>query len=556
MEIYQPTHYWNIAKDIILEIEQELKTEDKYYIDKQLAYKYIKFASLIKLTSGELAGVNFQFMDWQLRAIINIFGVKHKHGDLKDTRRYQRVLFTMSKKGGKTEFSALLTLLLFFLDDEKGKEIYSIASELQQAKILHKAFLTMIRQVPELEEMVKSTIQPPRISKMDGAFVDEYMALSSTADSKDGLKPSAVFCDETHTYPDSSLYQIMVDGMAMRRNPLEIHMTTAGYSKESFYYTKIYTYAKQVKQGIIKDDRFYAVIFEPDEEDFKDENWWKKEEVWVKCNPGYPRSPTRSYMEGKVVQAEQSEEALVAFKVKHLNTFVDKADTWIKHSTWTQNQSPINEDDLQGKLCYGGLDLASTTDIAALALIFPKEDGGYDIVTRFWIPKDNMRERVRRDRVPYLDWAKAGLITTTDGNIIDYDFVQRDIEELCAKFNIKSIAYDRWNASSLVTNITNNDTAEMIPFGQGFASLSAPTKQIEVLSIQGKLNHGDNPVLNWMCSNVVLKRDPADNIKIDKSKSIEKVDGMVALAMALGIALIDRKEEDNNVYEHRGMRSL
>ena len=145
----------------------------------------------------------------------------------------------MAKKGGKTEFSALLTVLLFFLDDEKGKEIYSIASELEQAKILWKSFVTMIRQEPELEQIVKTTVQPPRVSRLNGAFVDEYIALSSTADSKDGLKPSTVLCDETHTYRDSSLYQIMVDGMAMRKSPLEIHMTTAGYEKTSFYYTKI-----------------------------------------------------------------------------------------------------------------------------------------------------------------------------------------------------------------------------------------------------------------------------------------------------------------------------
>jgi phage terminase large subunit-like protein len=557
VNINPPSYYWELSKEIILEIEAELDKEKKYYIDKQLAIKYVKFASLIKLTSGDLAGFNFQFMKWQLEAIINIFAVKYRDGDLKDTRRYQRVLFSMAKKGGKTEFTALLTILLFFLDDEKGKEIYSIASELEQAKILHKSFITMIRQESELEDMIKATIQPPRVSRLNGAFVDEYMALSNTSDSKDGLKPSTVLCDETHTYRDSSLYQIMVDGMAMRKSPLEIHMTTAGYDKTSFYYTKIYQHAKKVKQGIIKDERFYVVLFEPDEEDFEHEDWWKKEEVWRKSNPNYPVSPTKSYMQGKVVQAEQSEEALVAFKVKHLNTFVDKADIWIKHSVWTSNQTPINEDDLIGRTCYGGLDLSSSIDITAIGYIFPKDDGGYDFIVRLFIPKDNMRERVRRDKVPYFDWVKNGIMQVTDGNVIDYAFIQKQIEQDAEKFNIKMMAYDRWNSSDLITRLTNDGTVELVQFGQGFASMSAPTKQIEVLALQGRLNHGNNEALNWMCSNVVLKRDPSDNIKMDKSTSVEKIDGMISLAMSLGICMIDTKEEEKElIYNERGLIDL
>ncbi len=562
MEIKEPSYYWEKSKEIILRIEKELNIENKYYIDKQLAIKYIKFASIIKLTSGDLAGVNFQFMIWQLEAIINIFAVKYRDGDLKDTRRYQRVLFSMAKKGGKTEFSALITVILFFLDDEKGKEIYSIASELQQAKILHKSFLTMIRQEPELEEMVKSTVQPPRVSKYNGAFVDEYMALSNTADSKDGLKPSTVLCDETHTYKDSSLYQIMVDGMAMRKSPLEIHMTTAGYDKTSFYYTKIYQHAKKVKQGIIKDDRFYVVLFEPDEEDFEDTNWWKKEEIWKKSNPNYPISPTKSYMEGKVIQAEQSEESLVAFKVKHLNTFVDKANVWINNSTWTANQTALTYSklkSLRGKKCYGGLDLASSTDITALVLIFRDDEGSYDILPFFWIPKNNAIERVRRDKVPYHDWIKAGFIQTTAGNIVDYAYIEKKIKRLSEFFDLKMIAYDRWNSSDLVRRLTDDEVTEMIPFGQGFASMSTPTRQVEILSLQQKLKHFNNPVLGWMLSNCVLRHDAADNIKVDKGTSSEKVDGIVALVMALGVAIKDFKEDEKDktsIYENKGLFDL
>jgi len=275
-----------------------------------------------------------------------------------------------AKKSGKTEFGALITAIYFFLDPEKGKECYSIASELEQAKILHKAFTTMIKQEPELQEMVKTTVQPPRVSKYNGAFIDEYIALSSTADSKDGLKPSLVLIDEPHAHPNKNLYQILSDGLAGRREPLEIFMSTAGFNLQGYFYLDVYLYARKIKQEIIKDDSFYVVIFEPDDEDLEDPNFWKKEEIWIKSNPNYPRSPTASYMKSKVLQAEQSEQSLISFKTKHLNVFCDKADVWIKHSIWTANQTPINEDDLKGRACYGALDLSSSVDIIYKLNIF------------------------------------------------------------------------------------------------------------------------------------------------------------------------------------------
>ena len=561
MEIKQPEEYWKIAKDYIIKQSKYLdENEPKYYLDKDLAYKYIKFASLMKLPAGEFGGITFQFMDFQIKAIIDIIGTKYRDGEFKGLRRYQTIFFFLAKKGGKSTFGALLTILYFFLDDEKAKECYSIASDLDQAKILHKAFITMIKQIPELDEMVKTTIQPPRVSKYNGAFIDEYMAVSSTADSKDGLNVSMALVDEPHSYSNKALYQIITDGMAGRTQPLQIIMSTAGYDLNGFFYRDIYLYAKKIKQGIIKDESFYQVMFEPDEEDLKDPDFWKKEEVWRKSNPGYPKSPTASYMKNKVLQAEQSEQSRISFLTKHLNIFCDKVDIWIKNSVWNNNQSKIGFNklkQLKNRRCYGGLDLSSSTDITALVLIFDDGSGGFDVIPYFWIPKDNMFERVRRDKVPYFDWVKKGLIKTTEGNVVDYAYIEKTIKRVCEFFNVKMIAYDRWNSNDLIRRLTDDEVVELIQFGQGYASMSTPTKQIEVLSLQGKLNHASNEVLNWMCSNVVLKKDPSDNWKIDKEKSSEKVDGMVALAMALGVALKDIEEKpEENVYEKRGVRIL
>lgn len=553
----EPSEYWQLAREHILKVEAQLFTEDKYYVDRDVAMRCIKFASITKLTAGEFGGKLFMFQQWQIEAIVEIFGVKHKHGEFKGLRRYQKALMFTPKKSGKTAFSAVLTAIYFFLDDEIAKECYTISSELEQAKILHKAFITIINQEPELRDMVHITKQPPKVSKMNGAFEDTYTALSATADSKDGLNVSMLLVDEPHTFSSPDLYDIMSNGQAGRKQPLTIFTSTAGFHMQGFFYRDIYQYVKKLSQGIIKDDSFWYVLFEPTEEDLLIPNYYKDRGVIARCNPNFPISPTWSYLESRIVQAEQSEASMVSYLTKHMNIWCDKEDIWISTKVWSANQTPIDEEALRGKTCYAGLDLASTTDIAALVLVFPDEDRGYDIVTRFWIPKNNMRERVRRDRVPYLDWVKQGLITATDGNVIDYSHIERDIKDLSEKFNIRTIAYDRWNASSLVTNLTDNGVVELIPFGQGFASMSAPTKQIEVLSLQDRLNHGNNEVLNWMISNVVLRRDPADNFKIDKSKSIEKVDGVVALAMALGMVLADEKEEDNtSVYETKDLIDL
>ena len=224
--------------------------------------------------------------------------------------------------------------------------------------------------------------------------------------------------------------------MASRNNPLEVHMSTAGYNLQNFFYREIYLYAKQLKSGVLTDERFYQVMFEPTEKDLEDDNFWKNPEVWERTNPNMGVSPTYSYMEGKIAQAEMSEESLISFKPKHLHCWCDKADVWLKHKDWTANQKPIDEEALRGRKCYGGLDLAKSIDIAALVLLFPNDDGSFEIVTRFWIPSDRLRERVRRDKVPYHDWLKDDLIIATEGNIIDDRRIRKEINELREKFDL------------------------------------------------------------------------------------------------------------------------
>lgn len=571
MTINPPQYYWNLAKDYILQLEKELQVKDKYYVDKDFALTCIKFTSLMKHTAGKLENKNFQFSWWQIKAIVNIFGVKYKSGDYKGLRRYQRALFHMPKKNGKTETGAIFHLIMFFLDGGMSKEQYCIASDKEQALILHEAIETMIysNDYGLKDEITKSTIQPPRITKYDatGVYKQTITSLAKPlGDEKDGKKVSFFTSDEGHAQVSKNLYQLIKNGMALVEEPLEINLSTSGYNLQGYYYTDIYQYACKVRDGIINDERFYCEIFELDESDYLDENgneiidFWKSKELWKKVNPNLGISPTYSFMEGLVSEAENSAESLNTFKTKHLNMWLDKPNVWVDNRTWTQNQFTLDLEKLKGKPCYGGLDLAQTRDLAAFILIFPDDSQGfrrYDILCRFWIPKDNMIKRIRRDKVPYFDFVQEGLITATEGNSIDYEYIQKQILEDCSNYDVKKLAYDRYNATSIIQKLSEADCTELVPYNQTTVWFNAPIIELETLANQGRLNHQNNKVLNWHCSNVVIFTDSSGNIKFDKDKSIEKIDGMVSLAMALGVCLKDIKEQEEvNIYEERGLIDL
>ena len=505
----------------------------KYYLDEDLAKKVITFISMLKHTGGEIAGVQFQLLAFQIKFLIDVVCTKHR-----DThyRRYTTAMLMLPRKNGKTELIAGVLNYFLFADNEKGKEIYCAANETDQAKILYMATETMIKQNKTLEKKC-TRYKSTRTIEKSGEFEDFVKVLTSNADTKDGLKPYVVVYDELHAAKNSELYTVLEEGMAHRTEPLYIIISTAGYNHQGIMKSK-YDYAKKVQEGVIKDHSFYSMIFEPSEDDD-----WEDESTWIKVNPALGYGVKMDYLRNKFIKAQHSGEDEVAFKTKHLNMWTNSAVTWIKDETWKASyKHDIDEAELVGRECYAGLDLASTTDVAAFVLLFPNDDDNYDVLCRFFIPEDNMRERSRRDKVPYESWVREGYITATSGNVIDYAFIEEQIKQDCENFNVKEIAYDRWNASQLVTNLENDGVSQMIQFGQGFQSMSSPTKMIETLVLQEKLNHGNNPVLTWMMSNVTLKKDPTDAIKIDKSKSSEKVDGMVALAMALGIKMVSKTE--------------
>jgi phage terminase large subunit-like protein len=370
--------------------------------------------------------------------------------------------------------------------------------------------------------------------------------------------------DELHVQPDRRLIDVLTSSMGARRQPLTFFITTAGYDRHSICWEK-HEYARKVREGIIHDPTFLPVLYCADE-DAK----WDDPEVWRQVNPSLGVTPKLSFLEQECLYAKATPAYENTFRRLYLNQWTKQETRWLKLGSWDACNSGLDLESLKGRECYGGLDLASTTDVAALVLVFPREeqvgeaedDEGhiqpvsrtiYDVLPFFWVPGDSILERAKRDHVPYDQWAKQGLIQATEGNVIDYRAIKLKLEALAETYNIKEIGFDRWGATQLTQELDESGF-EVVPIGQGFASMSAPTKELLNLVLGKRIVHGGNPVLRWMADNMVVSTDPAGNIKPNKAKSTEKIDGMVALIMAID-RISRRPKPKRSVYEDHGLET-
>ena len=511
-----------------------------YYFDKSAAKKAVGFIeTFITHTKGEMSGKPFLLEDWQKKIVSDLFGWKNKKTDL---RKYRTAYIQIGRKNGKSTLASALALYMLFADDERGSEIYSAAGDRQQAGIVHEIAKGMIVANPELSKRSK-VYRNSIVNESKGNF---YQAISSDSKTKHGFNANCIIFDELHTQPNRDLWDTLTTSVGSRRQPLTIAITTAGYDRNSICH-EIYKYAQQVDNQSVKDETFYSCIYEAEmDDDITDED------VWKKANPNYGVSLKKNYMEIESQRAVDVPSYQNTFKRLMLNIWTDSVSVWIPNNEWMECHQEFDYSTLDGKECWGGLDLASTRDISAFVLLF-KVDEKYIVLPHLFIPEENAKKRSERDGVDYVTWKNQGHIIATDGDVADYNFIKEKINELSKKYRIQSIAYDRWNASQLVIDL-QNDGANMDPFGQGFVSMSAPTKELEKLIIGKQIIHNDNPCMNWMLSNVAIQEDPAGNIKIAKNKSKEKVDGLVALVMALGEMMTE--ESTDSVYDERGLLIL
>jgi phage terminase large subunit-like protein len=478
---------------------------------------------------------------------------KSPDGQVQDTRgmrRFRTIYEEVARKNGKSTKAAGLGLFLAFVDGEPGAEVYSAATKRDQARIVHKEAIRMVRKNPVLKKyinIVKDNLNFEETSS-------KYEPLGGDSDSTDGLNVHGVVADELHAWKNREMWDVLETATGSREQPMIIAITTAGMDRQSVCYEK-HEYTCKVlegwKDGSFVDDTWFGIIYTIDEKDD-----WRDEKVWIKANPNLGVSKFYDDLRMKAKRAEKMSGALNNFLRRELNVWVHGETKWMDMDAWRACAGDVPAKELaelcKGRTGFGGLDLSSTNDITAWLKVFPADDGYYDVVARFWLPEDAVQIRTQ-EGTHYEVWVREGWIETTDGNAIDTDFVLDAIEKDRDDYDVKLAAFDRWGAARVVQVLTSKGY-QMVQFGQGYQSMNPPMKDMERLILSGKIRHGNNPVLTWMMDNVVARMDPAGNIKPDKEKSKEKIDGVVALIMALDQAL--RHPETKSVYRKRGLRLI
>lgn len=517
--------------------------KDSYY-DKDAADHAVCFIEkFCRHTKGTWDGEPFELIDWQEQIIRDIFGVLKPNG----YRQFNTAYIEIPKKQGKSELAAAVALYLLCADFEPGAEVYGCAADRNQAQIVFDVALAMVKRCPTLEKKMNIKASQKEMEYIPTG--SKYKALSADVANKHGFNIHGVIFDELHTQPNRKLFDVMTKGSGdARMQPLYFLITTAGDDPNSICYEQ-HQKAKDILEGRKFDPTFYPVIYGADESDD-----WTNPNVWKKANPSLGITVGIDKVKAACEQAKQNPAEENSFRQLRLNQWVKQAVRWMPMEKWDACNLPISEEMLEGRVCYGGLDLSSTTDLTAFCLVFPPEDDEepYYVLPYFWIPEESLELRVKRDHVPYDFWERQGYIQTTEGNVIHYGFIEKFIERLGERFNIREIAFDRWGATQCVQNLEGMGFT-VVPMGQGFASMSPPTKELMTLTLQRRIAHGENPVLRWNMDNICIRTDPAGNIKADKSKSTEKIDGAIAMIMALDRAIRCGNDTSESVYDTRGL---
>lgn len=510
--------------------------EGPYYFDEAIAARAVAFfPRYLRLVEGEWAGRPFHLAPWQAKDIGQIFGWRRRSDGM---RRYRFVRIWIPRKNGKSEECAGLAHLLTIGDGEPGAQVYSHALDGAQSAIVFEKARRMVDFSPELSRIYET---PTGKAIFCPSLMSSFKWLSGEAFGKHGLNPHANIGDEAHAWRNGNLHTFLIQGMGARRQPLDITISTAGEIKT--YGHELYLASKAIFEDPTLDPETYVSIYEADPEDD-----WTDPKVWAKANPNLGVSLKLEFLESECRRAQQSPRLQNDFRRYHLNQWVEQAVRWLDMKRWASNTTQP-EDKLywkklptlmaarKGMPVFAGLDLGSTSDITALIWIFPPENDSdrLTLVCRFWVPEDRVAER-DSPRTPYKRWVADGALLTTQGNVTDYDFIEHQIIEDLALFGLTGMGFDPWNATQVVSHL-QEEGLPLMEVRQGFASLNSGSKELERLFHSDQLEHGNHPVLQWMFGNATIRKDPAGNIKPDKERAAEKIDGVAATVTGLGVML-------------------
>lgn len=503
------------------ELRDICRKESFHFSDKK-ARRAIRFAERhIQHVKGEFAGQSWQLEKWQRKLIRRIFGWLTSE----NIRVVREVYIEIPRKNGKSFLGAFFALYLLFADREAGAEVVSAAADREQAALVY----DVAKQIVQNDTLLNAKARSYKRGMAVLESASSYTVLSADAYTKHGKNLSGIIVDEVHAQPDRELIDVLVTSTSARLQPLTVYLTTAGHDRESICFEK-HEYASQILDRTFQDFRFYPVIFAADPGDD-----WKDEKTWAKANPNLGVSKRLEYMRAECAKAEKQPGYENTFKRLELNIWTEQDVRWMPMDEWDKCAAlPLDIKSLLGKKCYAGLDLSSKEDLTALSLVFPEPGGigcDFSVLSFFFLPAESIARNPR-----YKFFKAHNHFIETPGNILDQRFVKKFLLKLRERYDIQEIAYDKWNADQLSLNLQDEDF-EVFPFGQGFGSMSPPTKELMNLVLKRQIKVGANKILRWNASNATVKMDDAGNIKLVKKKGMQKIDGMVALVMALDRAM-------------------
>jgi phage terminase large subunit-like protein len=494
--------------------------------------------------TGDYAGEPFNLRAWQSEPVRKVFGTLRKDG----TRQYRKTFWALPRKQGKTELVAAAAIYLLLGQGKSNQRIYTASGDVEQAALIFGAACQMIRNDPDLDDLVVIYEGYKRIDYPAGN--SSLKVLSSVPKSKHGLGPTAVLFDEYHVIKEE-LVNVLTTGFAARKDPLVWMITTAGWDRESLCYDE-WQYALKVRDGVIEDPNYLPVIYAADPEDD-----WTDETVWHKAMPALEDFCSLEFIRDEFKKARERPRFENTFRQLYLNQWTEAAQRWLSTEQWAKGSEAFDEREFEGSFCYGGLDLGVTGDMSALALAFPDADGGVSLVCRYWVPeRGRWRKEPKSDEL-YKRWQKAGWMTFTQGDVTDYQQIEDEIVELNSRFPIRMLLADRAYATQLLVRLAERigqDTVRGIP--QGPITLNEPMRRVEELVVSEKIRHGGHPVLAWNVANATVARNRTGLMYLDKGASTLRIDGLAAAVNAMRGVVDNENRPEQNIYNERGLMCL